>query len=118
MAKIPSLSDIVNIVNSISIFNANWDAIQTAFTNTLSRDGSTPNNMEADLDMDSNDYPQYNQRSYSFKYFEDASTSTWYPDFTITITCELLEGGSACRRVQVGERVETIKTPEYVFVCK
>lgn len=55
MAKIPSLSDIVNILNSISIFNANWDAIQTAFTNTLSRDGSTPNNMQADLDMDSND---------------------------------------------------------------
>lgn len=55
MAKIPSLSDIVNILNSISIFNANWDAIQAAFTNTLSRDGSTPNNMEADLDMDSND---------------------------------------------------------------
>lgn len=55
MAKIPSLSDIVSILNSISIFNANWDAIQAAFTNTLSRDGSTPNNMEADLDMDSND---------------------------------------------------------------
>ncbi len=55
MAKIPSLSDIVNILNSVSIFNANWDSIQAAFTNTLSRDGSTPNNMEADLDMDSND---------------------------------------------------------------
>lgn len=70
------------------------------------------------LDMDSNDYPQYNQRSYSFKYFEDASTPIWYPDFTITITCELIEGGTACRRVQVGETVETIRTPEYKFICK
>jgi hypothetical protein len=70
------------------------------------------------IDMDSNDYPQYNQRSYSFKYFKEASTSIWYPDFTVTITCELIEGGTACRRVQVGEKVETIKTLEYVFVCK
>jgi hypothetical protein len=35
--------------------NANFDAIETAFDNTLSRDGSSPNTMGSDLDMNSND---------------------------------------------------------------
>lgn len=55
MTKAPTLTDITNIDNAASILNANWDAIQEAFENTLSRDGSTPNQMEADLDMNSND---------------------------------------------------------------
>lgn len=55
MAKQPNLSDITNLLNSQAILNANWDAIQAAFQNTVSRDGSTPNQMEADLDLNSND---------------------------------------------------------------
>lgn len=35
--------------------NNNNNKIEQALENTLSRDGSTPNNMQADLDMDSND---------------------------------------------------------------
>lgn len=35
-------------------FNTNLAAIETAFQNTLSRDGSSPNQMEATLDMNSN----------------------------------------------------------------
>lgn len=35
--------------------NANNDAIIAAVENTLSRDGSTPNQMNADIDMDGND---------------------------------------------------------------
>lgn len=34
--------------------NTNWDAIEAAMENTLSRDGTSPNEMEADLDMNSN----------------------------------------------------------------
>lgn len=55
MSKRPSLVDIVNILTSSTAINSNSAAVQAAFDNTLSRDGSTPNNMEADLDMDSND---------------------------------------------------------------
>lgn len=35
--------------------NSNNTKIEQALENTLSRDGSTPNNMQADIDMDSND---------------------------------------------------------------
>ena len=35
-------------------YNANNDALEAAFDNTLSRDGSTPNTMQASLDMNSN----------------------------------------------------------------
>lgn len=55
MAKRPTLSDITNIETAAPIINANNDRIELAFDNTLSRDGSTPNQMEADLDMNSND---------------------------------------------------------------
>lgn len=36
---------------SVSAINTNLTDIETAFQNTLSRDGSTPNQMEANLDM-------------------------------------------------------------------
>lgn len=55
MAKGPTLSDITNILNSTTILNNNWDLIEAAFENTISRDGSSPNYMEADLDLNSND---------------------------------------------------------------
>jgi len=58
MAKV-TLTDIANITGAestaISTINANQDAIGTAMENTLSRDGTTPNTMDADLDMNSND---------------------------------------------------------------
>lgn len=55
MAKQPILTDIVNILTSATALNANWDAIQASFNNTLSLDGSTPNSMGADIDLNNND---------------------------------------------------------------
>jgi hypothetical protein len=55
MAKQPSLPTITGSFMSSTQLNSAFRAIEDAFDNTLSRDGSTPNNMEADLDMDSND---------------------------------------------------------------
>ena len=46
MAKIDTLGDV-----TAAGVNANNDRITEAFQNTLSRDGSTPNEMEANLDM-------------------------------------------------------------------
>lgn len=53
MPKGPTLSDLANL-DSPTVVNSNSDAIEAAFENTISRDGSTPNQMLADLDMNSN----------------------------------------------------------------
>lgn len=54
MAKIADLTDLTteNVVKEV--LNGNNDKIEAAFQNTLSRDGSSPNQMEADLDLNSN----------------------------------------------------------------
>jgi hypothetical protein len=53
MAKL-SLNNIASGFASTATLNANFDAIETALENTLSRNGTTPNQMNADLDMNSN----------------------------------------------------------------
>ena len=53
MTKVPNLPQLSQL-NAPQV-NTAFTNIETAFENTLSRDGSTPNNMLADLDMDSND---------------------------------------------------------------
>lgn len=58
MAKLTT-ADVVNIsgaeTTALATINANNALIETAIENTLSRDGTTPNTMSADLDMNSND---------------------------------------------------------------
>jgi hypothetical protein len=56
MAKRPTLTDITSLTNSsaINTLSQNWDAIEEAFDNTLSLDGSTPNALNADLDLNGN----------------------------------------------------------------
>lgn len=53
MAKL-TLNTIGSRYGSIDALNDNSNLVEAAFENTLSRDGTGPNNMEADLDMDSN----------------------------------------------------------------
>ena len=50
MAKLV-LNDITSGYASITALNHNFALIETALENTLSRDGTTPNSMSADLDM-------------------------------------------------------------------
>jgi hypothetical protein len=50
MPKVP-LSTITSGYGTVDALNANFDAIEDAFDNTLSRDGDTPNQMSANLDM-------------------------------------------------------------------
>lgn len=52
MAKI-TLQDITSGYNLATAYNENNDLIEEAIENTLSRDGSTPNQMEAQIDMNS-----------------------------------------------------------------
>lgn len=49
-----TLSTIGSRYGSIDALNANFDAIEDALDNTLSRDGSIPNTMEATLDLNGN----------------------------------------------------------------
>lgn len=52
-----TLSDIANLSNetsAVAAVNANSASIETAIENTLSRDGTGPNQMEAAIDMNSN----------------------------------------------------------------
>lgn len=52
MAKL-TLNTISSRYASVAALNANFDAIEAAFENILSRDGTAPNTMSADLDMNS-----------------------------------------------------------------
>lgn len=59
MAKL-TLTDITtNRLTSITAYNNNNDAIEAAMENTLSRDGTSPNQMAADLDMNGNSILNY-----------------------------------------------------------
>jgi hypothetical protein len=56
LAKL-SLTDLANLTNESSVvaaINANNAAIEAAVEKTLSRDGTSPNSMDANLDMNSN----------------------------------------------------------------
>jgi hypothetical protein len=55
MAKKPTLTTVSSGFNSTTTLNNNFTALRNAFDNTLSLDGSTPNAMNADLDMNSKD---------------------------------------------------------------
>jgi hypothetical protein len=56
MAKLTTsdLTSLQNETTAIAVINANNALIETAMENTLSLDGTTPNSMGADLDMDGN----------------------------------------------------------------
>jgi hypothetical protein len=56
MAKLTTsdLSNLQNEASAVTTINNNFTAVETAMENTLSRDGSSPNSMSADLDMNNN----------------------------------------------------------------
>ena len=60
MAKKPTVSTITSGHASITALNANYVALRDAFDNTVSRDGSSPNTMSADLDLNGNDITNVN----------------------------------------------------------
>ena len=55
MAKKPDITTIASGYYSRQALNNNFESLRDKFDNTLSLDGSTPNAMGADLDMNSND---------------------------------------------------------------
>ena len=55
MVKIAPISNITAGYASAAKINDSFDKVEAAFNNTLSRDGSSPNSMSADLDLNFND---------------------------------------------------------------
>lgn len=55
MAKQPTITTISSGYYSTETLTSNFEAIQAFFDNVVSRDGSSPNTMLGDLDMNSND---------------------------------------------------------------
>lgn len=55
MAKKPNINTVATGYQATDTINDNFNNLRNAFDNTLSLDGSTPNAMEADLDMNGYD---------------------------------------------------------------
>lgn len=55
MAKKPDIKTVNSGFTSRETINENFESLRDAFENTLSRGGETPNAMDADVDMNSND---------------------------------------------------------------
>jgi len=55
MAKKPSINNVTSGFNSTTEINQNFQALRDAFDNTVSLDGSLPNAMNADFDMNGYD---------------------------------------------------------------
>jgi hypothetical protein len=55
MAKKATITPVTDTVNNASAINTQLNAINNQLDNTLSLDGSTPNAMNADIDLNSND---------------------------------------------------------------
>jgi len=70
LAKV-TLNDITGSYASVAALNALFDSIAAGFENTLSLDGTTPNSMGADIDLNSNDL--LNVNSILAQYFKDSS---------------------------------------------
>ncbi len=61
MAKKPTVTTISSGYASNTQLNNNFEALRDGFDNTLSLDGSTPNAMNADLDLNDNDILNANE---------------------------------------------------------
>lgn len=103
MAKV-TLSTITSGYQDANAINDNFEALATALENTLSRDGTTPNTLEADLDLNGNLILNQgsNPTSTDFSYEGDWVTSTAYAvnDLVyVTVAADATNGGSTyiCR---------------------
>jgi hypothetical protein len=112
MAKRPTLTDVSGFTGATAV-NANSNNIETAFDNTLSLDGSVPNAMGADLDMNSNDILNVGEITTSTLSVGGTvvvpSTATTFTDpaLTGTPTAPTATGGTNTTQVATTEFVTT-----------
>jgi len=76
MAKKPSITTVASGYQSTTTINDNFQNLRNGFDNTLSLDGSSPNAMQADLDMNSNDILNVNSISADQLIIDNLNLST------------------------------------------
>lgn len=76
MAKKPSITTVASGYQSTTTINNNIQNLRDAFDNTISRDGSSPNEMLSDLDMNSNDILNVNSISVEELIIDNLNLST------------------------------------------
>lgn len=76
MAKKPSITTVSSGYQSTTTINDNFQNLRNGFDNTLSLDGSSPNAMQADLDMNSNDILNVNSISVDELIVDNLNLST------------------------------------------
>lgn len=93
MAKLV-LTDITGSYASVAALNANFALTETALENTLSRDGTTPNTMLADIDLNNNDL--LNVRNIEAQFFKDENgVLVAFADYTGTVASETFSGNGS-----------------------
>lgn len=94
MSKQPTISSVASGFSSGVTLNANFVAIQESFSNTVSRDGSTPNQMEADFDLNSNSLLNVKNTYTEYLYLngEQVSASTSLTSIPAGLTLDTFVG--------------------------
>lgn len=114
MAKVGNFKQVTSGYLSQDQINYNYSLITTAFNNTLSLDGSTPNAMQADLDM--NGYSilngTYTLKEYTVSNAPQASSSNkglliYVSDGDSGSPCLAVSDGSTFRRISLGSTIST-----------
>lgn len=82
MSKQPTISTISSGFYSTSVLNTNFENIKDQFNNTLSLDGSTPNAMGGDLDLNSNNLINGGAGYFNTLYLNGQVTGTLGTAFT------------------------------------
>lgn len=100
MAKL-TLTDVSNITGAettaLATINDNWAAIVAALENTLSRDGTTPNTMEFDLDLNGNNLVNVGSPTDKTSVVRIQDIPTYTPQFVVqndTPNEELYQNGT------------------------
>jgi hypothetical protein len=93
MAKLV-LTDITGSYASVAALNANFALTETALENTLSRDGTNPNTMLADIDLNNNDL--LNVRNIEAQFYKDQNgVLVAFADYTGTVASETFSGNGS-----------------------
>ena len=101
-----TLSDLTSLTsneaNAVSTINANMALIETAMENTLSRDGTSPNTMSADLDLNGNDLLNSSSDLSTVSGLGSAATAgagarRYVTDATVTTFASTVVGGGSSK---------------------
>jgi hypothetical protein len=97
-------STTINDTAATALINENFEALQTAIENTLSRDGTTPNYMDADLDL--NSYKIINAGDPENDH--DVITKGWFDQFVEDASTAAADANAAAARAASSAQTASI----------